>query len=80
VSHSGPFTWRGTRRFTGHTAKQWTALIDRDSVRMAEMTLDQKPDVFLLGGSVTLTLGNPALVRQYALPAIKTIPFYPTAP
>ena len=37
------------------------------------MMLDQKPDVLLLGGSGTLTLATPALVRKYALPTIKTI-------
>lgn len=53
--------------------KEWAALMDRDYVRMAEMMLDQKPDVLLLGGSGTLTLATPALVRKYALPTIKTI-------
>ena len=53
--------------------EEWAALMDRDYVRMAEMMLDQKPDVLLLGGSGTLTLATPALVRKYALPTIKTI-------
>ena len=52
---------------------EWTEMIDRDSVRMAEMMLDQKPDVLLLGGSGTLTLANPELVRKYALPTIKKV-------
>ena len=53
--------------------EEWTELIDRDSVRMAEMMLDHRPDVLLLGGSGTLTLADPQLVRQYALPTIKKL-------
>ena len=52
---------------------EWAELIRRDNVRMTEMMLDKKPDMILLGGSGTLTLSNPELVRKYALPTIKDI-------
>ena len=57
----------------GDIMDEWAELIDRDSARMAEMMLDHRPDVLLLGGSGTLTLANPQLVRRYALPTIKKL-------
>lgn len=50
---------------------EWAYLYERDCIKQAEILLDQKPDVLLLGGSGTLTLSTPELVRKYSLPAIK---------
>jgi uroporphyrinogen decarboxylase len=52
---------------------EWAELIDRDVVRQAELYLGLKPDLLLLGGSGTLTLSSPELVRKYALPTIKKV-------
>jgi uroporphyrinogen decarboxylase len=52
---------------------EWREIMDRDIIRQAEIILDQKPDVLLLGGSGTITLASPELARKYALPTIKTI-------
>jgi len=52
---------------------EWAFLIDRESAVMAEIMLTLKPDVLLLGGSGTLTLASPELVRKYSLPTIRKI-------
>ncbi|MCL2879556.1 MAG: hypothetical protein FWF29_04855 [Treponema sp.] len=52
---------------------EWAELMDRDIMRQTELYLDIKPDLLLLGGSGTLTLSNPELVRRYALPTIKKV-------
>jgi uroporphyrinogen decarboxylase len=52
---------------------EWASLAEKDFVKQAEIQLFQKPDVLLLGGSGTLTLASPELVRKFALPAIKKI-------
>jgi uroporphyrinogen decarboxylase len=52
---------------------EWAEIIDRDIIRQTELYLDIKPDLLLLGGSGTLTLSNPELVRKYALPTIKKV-------
>lgn len=52
---------------------EWAYLADREFTAMAEIQLSLKPDVLLFGGSGTLTLASPELVRKYALPTIKKI-------
>ena len=52
---------------------EWAEIADRDLCRQAELYLDQKPDLLLVGGSGTLTLSNPDLVRKFAIPTIKKI-------
>lgn len=52
---------------------EWAALLERDCVKMAEIMLDQKPDVLMLGGSGTLTLATPELVQRYAMPTITKV-------
>jgi len=39
--------------------------------RIMELVLSIKPDYLLFGGSGTITLASPALVRKYAIPALK---------
>lgn len=53
--------------------EEWVYLINRDMVQKTEIYLDLKPDVLMLGGSGTLTLSDPGLVRKFALPTIKKI-------
>lgn len=50
---------------------EWYALAEKRMLQEVEIYLSLKPDCLLLGGSGTLTLANPELVRKYALPAIK---------
>jgi uroporphyrinogen decarboxylase len=52
---------------------EWTYLMDRETLRKAEILISQKPDVLLLGGSGTLTLANPAIVRKHTLPTIQKV-------
>ncbi|MCL2834897.1 MAG: hypothetical protein FWD78_17135 [Treponema sp.] len=52
---------------------EWAELIDRDAVQRAQRYLDLKPDLILVGGSGTLTLSNPELVKKYCIPTIKKI-------
>ena len=52
---------------------EWAEIADRDIIRQAELYLDIKPDLLLLGGSGTITLSNPELVRKYSLPTIKKV-------
>ena len=52
---------------------EWADMADRDLCRQAELYLDLKPDLLLVGGSGTLTLSNPELVSKYAIPTIKKI-------
>ena len=52
---------------------EWADIADRDICRQAELYLDLKPDLLLIGGSGTLTLSNPELVKKYAIPTIKKI-------
>jgi uroporphyrinogen decarboxylase len=53
--------------------EEWAALMDKDAVQRAEIMLEEKPDVLLLGGSGTLTLSSPELVRKFSLPTIKKL-------
>jgi uroporphyrinogen decarboxylase len=53
--------------------EEWAAMADKLCVQQAEIYLSLKPDVLLLGGSGTLTLSSPELVRKFALPTIKKI-------
>ena len=53
--------------------EEWAELIDREQCRKAEFILDSKPDLVLIGGSGTLTLSNPELVKKFAIPTIKKI-------
>ena len=52
---------------------EWAYIADKDFCRQAELYLDLKPDLLLLGGSGTLTLSNPELVKKYAIPTIKKV-------
>ena len=52
---------------------EWAEIADKDLCRQAELYLDQKPDLLLVGGSGTLTLSSPELVKKYAIPTIKKI-------
>lgn len=52
---------------------EWAYMLQKDFIRQSEILLDLKPDVLLLGGSGTLTLSTPELVRKYSLPSIKEI-------
>jgi uroporphyrinogen decarboxylase len=52
---------------------EWAEIMDKDTIRQTELYLGLKPDLLLLGGSGTLTLSSPELVRKYALPTIKKI-------
>jgi len=52
---------------------EWTELMDRQIIRQTEIVLSQKPDVLLLGGSGTITLSSPELVRKYTMPTIKKV-------
>jgi len=52
---------------------EWAEIMDRDVCKRTEMILDLKPDVFTTGGSGTLTLSNPELVRRWALPTIRKV-------
>jgi uroporphyrinogen decarboxylase len=52
---------------------EWAEMADRDICRQTELYLSLKPDLLLLGGSGTLTLSNPELVRKYSLPTIKKV-------
>ena len=53
--------------------EEWAYLVDRDMFRMAEIQISLKPDVLMLGGSGTLTLASPELVRKFAIPTIRKI-------
>jgi uroporphyrinogen decarboxylase len=53
--------------------EEWAAIVDRDICRQTELYLDMKPDLLLVGGSGTLTLSSPELVRKFAIPTIKKI-------
>jgi uroporphyrinogen decarboxylase len=53
--------------------EEWAEIAERDYLKQAEIYLLLKPDVLLLGGSGTLTLASPELVRKFALPTIKKI-------
>jgi uroporphyrinogen decarboxylase len=44
---------------------------ERRLLKEMEMTLDEKPDFILLGGSGTITMQGPKLARELALPAIQ---------
>ena len=52
---------------------EWADIAHKDLCRQAELYLGEKPDLLLVGGSGTLTLSNPELVRKYAIPTIKKI-------
>jgi uroporphyrinogen decarboxylase len=52
---------------------EWAYIMDKDVCKRAEILLDLKPDVLTTGGSGTLTLSNPELVRRWALPTIKKV-------
>jgi len=52
---------------------EWALMEHRDILRQTEIMLDAKPDVLLVGGSGTVTLANPELIRRYALPTIKEV-------
>ena len=52
---------------------EWAMIQERSILQEAEIMLSTKPDVLLLGGSGTLTLASPELVRKYALPTIKKV-------
>jgi uroporphyrinogen decarboxylase len=52
---------------------EWAEMADREICRQTELYLDLKPDLLLLGGSGTLTLSNPELVRKFSIPTIKKI-------
>ena len=52
---------------------EWADMAGRDLCRQAELYLDQEPDLLLVGGSGTLTLSSPELVKKYAIPTIKKI-------
>lgn len=53
--------------------EEWASLAEREAMQKAAIYLDLKPDVLMLGGSGTLTLASPDLVRRFALPTIKKI-------
>jgi uroporphyrinogen decarboxylase len=44
---------------------------ERRGLKELEMALDEKPDFVLLGGSGTITLSSPEIVRELSLPTIK---------
>jgi len=48
-------------------------LHEKRSIKEMEMTLDQKPDFILLGGSGTITLQSPAIARELTLPTLKIL-------
>jgi uroporphyrinogen decarboxylase len=53
--------------------EEWAEIIDKEQCRRTELYLDLQPDLILVGGSGTLTLSSPELVRKFALPTIKKI-------
>jgi len=53
--------------------EEWTELAHRQAIQQTEILLSLKPDVLLLGGSGTLTLASPELVRKFAMPTITEI-------
>ena len=53
--------------------EEWAELAEKLLVKQAEIYLSLKPDLFLLGGSGTITLASPLLARKFALPTIKKI-------
>jgi uroporphyrinogen decarboxylase len=52
---------------------EWRELYHNDTIKQAEILIDLKPDILYLGGSGTLTMANPELVRKFALPTIKAV-------
>jgi uroporphyrinogen decarboxylase len=52
---------------------EWAELIHNDVIKQTEIILGLKPDLLLVGGSGTLTLASPDLVRKFALPTIKKV-------
>jgi len=51
--------------------QEWFELDFAYGTRVMELLLDIKPDYLLFGGSGTITLASPSLVRKYAIPALK---------
>ena len=45
----------------------------RQIVKQTEMILDEKPDVFFVGASGSITLQSPELFRHYSLPTMKAV-------
>ena len=52
---------------------EWADIMEKSTLQQAEILLSLKPDVLLLGGSGTVTLSNPELVRKYSLPTIQKV-------
>jgi uroporphyrinogen-III decarboxylase len=50
---------------------EWCELQMVTGTRAMELILAERPDYVLFGGSGTITLASPELVRRYALPALK---------
>jgi uroporphyrinogen decarboxylase len=57
----------------GEIFDEWAFLVDRLVTSQMEIYLSLEPDAILLGGSGTLTLSSPELVRKYCLPTIKKL-------
>jgi len=53
--------------------EEWTYLIERDYIKMAEIMISLKPDVLMLSGSGTMTLSSPELVQKHAMPTITKV-------
>jgi uroporphyrinogen decarboxylase len=53
--------------------EEWAELAEKLAIQQSEIYLSLKPDVLLLGGSGTLTLASPELIRKFALPTIQKI-------
>ena len=49
---------------------EWCELQTAHDVKAMELILAQKPDYVLLGGSGTITMASPDIVRRYTLPAL----------
>jgi uroporphyrinogen decarboxylase len=49
------------------------ALYEAQCLRIAEMTIEARPDFFMLGASGLWTLNSPEVFRRFALPTIKTV-------